>query len=212
MTDFTSVDGWLQRPDIFLPIDSTFQWDYAGAQSPKNMVNHYNDLLQRAADLYATLDHSFDSISSSSSDASYTSSPAQRVSSASTVVAQVKSSIPDKLERRREQNRSSQRAYRERKERHQKELEGQIADWHQKHKQLSQSYSQQSKEVTRLKMQIEQLNDEISQLQSCSSTLCGSLCESPQEFDLVPFFESDDWSPATTPRPSHASPSRRVSS
>ncbi len=98
-------------------MDTSFQqWDFAGAQSPKNMVSHYNDvsavplqwlslslihsqLLQRAADFYATLDNSFDSMSSSGSDRSYRSTPERRESTTSNgVVAQVKSSIPDKIE------------------------------------------------------------------------------------------------------------------
>ncbi|OAL33404.1 hypothetical protein AYO20_07260 [Fonsecaea nubica] len=212
MTDYRSANGWAQQSANFSPIDTSFQWDYAGVQSPRNMVSHYNDLLQRAADFYATLDNSFDSMSSSGSDSSYRSTPERRVSpTSSSVVAQVKSSIPDKIERRREQNRSSQRAYRERKERHQKELEEQITQWQQKHQMLSRSYSQQTEEVARLKAQIEQLNSEITQLQSGLPSLCGSLCQSPQEFDLVPFFNADALSPQSTPRLSHSMPSRRNS-
>lgn len=172
-------------------------------------------------------------MSSSGSDSSHRSTPERRVSSnSSNIVAQVKSSIPDKIEvssilslspsfpnpankmpeqRRREQNRSSQRAYRERKERHQKELEEQISQWQQKHQRLSRSYSQQTEEVSRLKSRIEQLNTEISQLQSGLPTLCGSLCQSPQEFDLVPFFNVDAPSPPSTPCMSQAIPARRGS-
>ncbi|KAH0844785.1 hypothetical protein FOPE_09915 [Fonsecaea pedrosoi] len=202
MTDYRSANGWAQQSANFSPIDTSFQWDYAGVQSPRNMVSHYNDLLQRAADFYATLDNSFDSMSSSGSDSSYRSTPERRVSpTSSSVVAQVKSSIPDKIER----------AYRERKERHQKELEEQITQWQQKHQMLSRSYSQQTEEVARLKAQIEQLNGEITQLQSGLPSLCGSLCQSPQEFDLVPFFNADALSPQSTPRLSHSMPSRRNS-
>ncbi|KAK5258056.1 hypothetical protein LTR67_006495 [Exophiala xenobiotica] len=210
MTDF-SINGWVQPTGAFSPVDPAFQWDFSSMQSPKVVVNHYNDLLQRAADFYAHLETSYDSISASGSDTSYRSTPERRVSSATNVLAQVRSSIPAKLERRREQNRSSQRAYRERKERHQKELEEQIAQWQQKHQNLSRSYSQQTEEITRLKAQIEQLNGEISNLQVDIPTLCGSLCHSPQEFDLVPFFSTEALSPMTTPRPSHAVPSRRGS-
>jgi len=212
MTDYHSTSGWAQQSGSYSPMDTSFQWDYTSVQSPKNMVSHYNDLLQRAADFYATLDNSFDSMSSSGSDSSYRSTPERRVSpTSSSVVAQVKSSIPDKIERRREQNRSSQRAYRERKERHQKELEGQISQWQQKHQMLSRSYSQQTNEVARLKAQIEQLNGEISNLQTGLPSLCGSLCQSPQEFDLVPFFNAEALSPQGTPRMRHSTPSRRSS-
>jgi hypothetical protein len=92
-------------------------------------------------------------------------------------------------QRRREQNRSSQRAYRERKERHQRELEAQINDWRQKHQLLSRSYSQQNDEVRKLKAQIEHLTTEISALQNGLPNLCGTLNQSPTEFDLVPFFD-----------------------
>ncbi|KAK5047629.1 hypothetical protein LTR84_006294 [Exophiala bonariae] len=211
MTDFHQNSWGNQQQAAFSPMDPSFQWDYSTVQSPKNMVNHYNDLLQRAADFYASLDNSFESMSSSGSDRSYRSSPDRRVSSASNVVAQVKSSIPDKIERRREQNRSSQRAYRERKDRHQKELEEQITQWQQKHQLLTRSYSEQSSEVARLKTQIEQLNNEISNLHNGLPNLCGSLCQSPQEFDLVPFFGNDIPSAQSTPRLSHAYPPRRGS-
>ncbi|RVX73069.1 hypothetical protein B0A52_02195 [Exophiala mesophila] len=203
--------NWSHQPSTFDGIDHSFQWEYNVAQSPKNMVNQYNDLLQRAADFYATLDNSFESASSSASDSSYRTTPERRVSTAGSIVAQVKGSIPDKIERRREQNRSSQRAYRERKERHQKELEEQICQWQQKHQLLTRSYSQQSEEVKRLKAQIDNLNGEIANLQSGLPNLCGSLCQSPQEFDLVPFFGADTLSPQSTPRLGQAVPARRGS-
>jgi len=92
----------------------------------------------------------------------------------------------------------SQRAYRERKERHQKDLEKQISQWEKKHQLLSQSYSQQAEEVARLKAQNEQLNNEISHLQSDLPMLCESLCQSPQEFDLVPLFNAKPWGVGAT--------------
>lgn len=65
----------------------------------EKQANNAWQLLQRAADFYATLDNSFDSMSSSGSDSSYRSTPERRVSTTSSnVVAQVKSSIPDKIE------------------------------------------------------------------------------------------------------------------
>ena len=77
-----------------------------------------------------------------------------------------------------------QRAYRERKERHSRELEGQIADWQHKHQLLKSSYSKQSEEVGRLKSQIEQLNGKITALQNGLPSLYGSLNQSSTEFDL----------------------------
>lgn len=78
------------------------------------------------------------------------------------------------FQRRREQNRSSQRAYRERKERHQRELEQQICDWRQKYDLLSQSYSQQNDEVRRLRSRIEHLTSEILTLPNGLLDMCGS--------------------------------------
>lgn len=109
------TNSWSHQPTTFDAVDPNFQWEYNVAQSPKNMVNHYNDvsvptergfagqinnhqLLQRAADFYATLDNSFESVSSSASDSSYRTTPERRVSTAGSIVAQVKGSIPDKIE------------------------------------------------------------------------------------------------------------------
>jgi predicted nucleic acid-binding Zn-ribbon protein len=100
-------------------------------------------------------------------------------------------------QRRREQNRSSQRAYRERKEKRQRELQQQIAEWQHNHKLLSRTFSQQTDEVKRLKREIEQLNGEISSLQTGLPSLCGSLSQSPTEFDLVPFFDVESLGPVS---------------
>ena len=53
--------------------------------------------------------------------------------------------------RRREQNRASQRAYRERQKKTQHELEQQISEWEQKHRALSESHSTLTEEVDWLK-------------------------------------------------------------
>jgi hypothetical protein len=116
MTDF-SINGWVQPTGAFSSVDPAFQWDFSTMQSPKVVVNHYNDvsllhnrllaarradnrlqLLQRAADFHAHLETSYDSMSASGSDTSYRSTPERRVSSATNVLAQVRSSIPAKLE------------------------------------------------------------------------------------------------------------------
>jgi hypothetical protein len=44
MADFHTASGWGQSQGGFSPVDASFQWDYAGVQSPKNMVSHYNDV------------------------------------------------------------------------------------------------------------------------------------------------------------------------
>ena len=97
-------------------------------------------------------------------------------------------------QKKREQNRLSQRAFRGRKEQYRKRLEEQIAHWQQKLQLLTRSYSQKSEEVARLKAQIEQLNNVISQFLGVV-TVGGSLRPSQQEFDLVPLFDADALSP-----------------
>lgn len=128
-------------------------------------------------------------------------------------MTEVRGAIPDKVEvsdslfffrlryltfwqRRREQNRQSQRAYRDRKEKHQRDLEGQIAVWKDKHEKLSKSYAVQTEEVSQLKAQIEDLNTQILSLQSGLPEMWGSLDISQQEFDLVPFYDkkTGSWS------------------
>jgi hypothetical protein len=59
--------------------------------------------------------------------------------------------------RRREQNKTSQRAYRERQKKTQHELEQQISEWEQKHRALSESHSTLTEEVDWLKAYNEDL-------------------------------------------------------
>jgi hypothetical protein len=151
-------------------------------------------------------------MSSSESESSYQSEPKRGASPPSSVVAQAKSSVASRIEvryrdviiqvlllptitqKRREQNRISQRAVRERQEQYRKRLEEQIAHWQQKLQLLTRSYSQQTEEVARLKAQIEQLNNVVSQFLGVA-TLGGSPRPSQQEFDLVPLFDADALSP-----------------
>lgn len=59
--------------------------------------------------------------------------------------------------KRREQNRASQRAYRERQKKTQHQLEQQISEWEKKHKALSKSHSTLTEEVDWMKAYIEGL-------------------------------------------------------
>jgi AP-1-like transcription factor len=88
-------------------------------------------------------------------------------------------------QRRRAQNRASQRAFRERKERHVKGLEHQLEDLHEKHQELLQSYSRKADEVTKLNARIQELNSEIDSLRT-SSELSFSDFLTPEKFDAVP--------------------------
>ena len=102
--------------------------------------------------------------------------------------------LPTITQKRREQNRISQRAFRERQEQHRKRLEEQIAHWEQQLQLLTRSHSQQTEEVARLKAQIEQLNNVVSQFLGVAP-LGGSPHPSQQEFDLVPLFDADALGP-----------------
>jgi len=99
--------------------------------------------------------------------------------------AKDKEAIPNMHLRRRAQNRASQRAFRERKERHVKGLEHQLEDLHEKHQDLLQSYSRQADEVAKLNSRIQELNTEIETLRS-SSDLSFSEFLTPDKFDAVP--------------------------
>jgi hypothetical protein len=88
-------------------------------------------------------------------------------------------------QRRRAQNRASQRAFRERKERHVKGLEHQLEDLHEKHQDLLQSYSRKADEVVKLNARIQELNSEIEALRT-SSDLSFSDFLAPDKFDAVP--------------------------
>ena len=89
------------------------------------------------------------------------------------------------FQRRRAQNRASQRAFRERKERHVKGLEHQLEDLHDKHQDLLQSYSRKADEVAKLNARIAELNSEIEALQT-SPDLSFSDFLTPDKFDAVP--------------------------
>ncbi|OCT49351.1 hypothetical protein CLCR_05078 [Cladophialophora carrionii] len=65
------------------------------------------------------------------------------------------------LQRRRAQNRASQRAFRERKERHLRSLKATLETIGDKHRKLLDSYSQQSEAVMKLKGRIAELNAQI---------------------------------------------------
>lgn len=92
----------------------------------------------------------------------------------------------DTFQRRRESNRLAQRAYRDRKENLLRYLEGQVAVWEAKHRELSQSHSAQNVEISRLKTQIDKLTNHLESLYSDLPSVLEPLCQNPQEFDLVP--------------------------
>lgn len=94
-------------------------------------------------------------------------------------------------QRRRAQNRASQRAFRERKEKHVKGLEHQLEELHEKHQDLLQSYSKQVDEVSRLNARIAQLSAELSAVRHCQDTTFNDVML-PERFDKFDAFPSTD--------------------
>ncbi|PGH35120.1 hypothetical protein GX50_02042 [[Emmonsia] crescens] len=88
--------------------------------------------------------------------------------------------------RRRAQNRASQRAFRERKERHLKSLENKLQDLHSKHQNLLQSYHQRTDEVQLLNSRIQQLTTELDLLRSTNDGTINEIL-TPDKFDIVPY-------------------------
>lgn len=95
------------------------------------------------------------------------------------------------LQRRRAQNRASQRAFRERKEKHVKGLEHQLEELHEKHQDLLQSYSKQADEVSRLNGRIAQLSAELSVVRHCQNSTFNEVIL-PERFDKFDAFSTTD--------------------
>lgn len=92
-------------------------------------------------------------------------------------------------QRRRAQNRASQRAFRERKERHVKNLEQQLEDLRQRFQELLCSYDEQKNEIYSLKQQLHEVHSDNVALQAPSNGAldfaCGIASQSFQgEIDL----------------------------
>ncbi|KPI36828.1 uncharacterized protein AB675_11755 [Cyphellophora attinorum] len=77
----------------------------------------------------------------------------------------------NKLQRRRLQNRVSQRAFRQRKEQRLRVLEELLAGWKIKHEKLSEAYCEQSGKLERIRAEAERLLREVDELRR---GLCGS--------------------------------------
>ena len=88
-------------------------------------------------------------------------------------------------QRRRAQNRASQRAFRERKEIHVKGLQGQLEQLHETHQDLLQTYNKQSKQVKDLNTKIAKLVAELDACRSRQATNSTSFAawDFPQNFD-----------------------------
>lgn len=101
--------------------------------------------------------------------------------------------VADRNARRRQQNRKSQRAFRNRKEAHQKDLEDQIDSMKQKHGKLFDSLIAQCKIISRLRATMNDLNVQIISLQA-------DMCHTLSLVDFSHESESSTNSPLMTPR------------
>ncbi|ETI20648.1 hypothetical protein G647_06990 [Cladophialophora carrionii CBS 160.54] len=115
----------------------------------------------------------------------------RRSGSTSAPTAKDKESIPNMHMRRRAQNRASQRAFRERKEKHVKGLERQLEDLHEKHQDLLQSYTRQADEVSKLNGRISELTAELNALRSCQDQSFSEMLM-PDKFDKFDAFSTPD--------------------
>ena len=64
-------------------------------------------------------------------------------------------------QKRKAQNRRAQKAFRQRREQLQRNLESEIAGWQSKHEKLVKSYEQQCQEILRLKTKVKELKFEL---------------------------------------------------
>ncbi|KAL2437189.1 hypothetical protein ABEF95_016734 [Exophiala dermatitidis] len=115
----------------------------------------------------------------------------KRRSGSTSTGAKGKDQITSMHVRRRAQNRASQRAFRERKEKHLKGLEHQLEDLHEKHQDLLQSYTRQADEVTKLNNRIAELTTELGTLRSCQDQSFSEMLI-PDKFDKFDAFGAHD--------------------
>ncbi|KAL9138471.1 MAG: hypothetical protein Q9175_000312 [Cornicularia normoerica] len=102
---------------------------------------------------------------------------------------QDKESVSNMRIRRRAQNRASQRAFRERKEKHVQHLEHELEELEAKHRNLSRSYTDLDSTHAKLKQEVKQLRSE---LESVKSSPEGSVSEHPQSNNFFDPFSSDN--------------------
>ncbi|KIW19998.1 hypothetical protein PV08_00573 [Exophiala spinifera] len=102
-----------------------------------------------------------------------------------TPVQSSKKATVKRSERRREQNRLSQRAYRERKENHVKSLESQLQSLCESHEILVQSYRGQAREVGQLEGRLARLKAELQTLRASHVRPLAEFCCSRAVINLV---------------------------
>lgn len=103
-------------------------------------------------------------------------------------LASVTITYPLPLQRRRAQNRASQRAFRERKEKHVQHLEHELEELENKHRTLEKSYTDLDSTHAQLKQEVKQLRSE---LESVKSSREGSISEPTTQSQYFDPFASD---------------------
>lgn len=181
MTNPPPGNDWTHQQATLAPIDTSFQWDGAGCP-PNATINYYEDLLQNVNQCYSTLDHSLAGLSLSNPESSHAATPEPPHNSADVVCL----ATPSSADRRRLQNRMSQRAYRERKERREKELQDQVTQWRLQYHSLCVLHAERTAEIVELQSRVESLAEEISRLHFAVRTLGDCVFPRPQEFNLGP--------------------------
>lgn len=91
--------------------------------------------------------------------------------------------IADRKTRRRQQNRASQRAFRDRKEAYQKYLEDQVDDLKLKHAKLFDHFTTQYEKMSGLTATMNEFNSQILSLQADMSRTLSSIESSKHELD-----------------------------
>ncbi len=125
------------------------------------------------------------------------------VHSVCSIIEKRKHSKINVVQRRRAQNRASQRAFRDRKEKHMRELEQRLGELEGRHTDLSRSYESLQLEYTNVKQELDKLRKENARLEnsSGSSRHCSSKewdeskgeILDPLLFDVSAFcFDQDD--------------------
>ncbi|KAL8935422.1 MAG: hypothetical protein Q9216_005440 [Gyalolechia sp. 2 TL-2023] len=113
---------------------------------------------------------------------------------------QDKQAISNMRIRRRAQNRASQRAFRERKEKHVQHLEHELEALEAKHRELEKSHTNLGATNDKLKQEVESLRSEIKTLKTFGGDTGGSLLGSPvsngfDQFEQDGFFDSTNGFP-----------------
>ena len=162
--------------------------DYCSQPQPHILNSvEFTDLTQLQAEDRARWQHSEQSRQSQSQHQN-TSSSSSSNSHSSTQDG--KDAASNMRIRRRAQNRASQRAFRERKEKHVHHLEHELEELESKHQHLSQSYTDLDSRHAEAQNELAQLRNELTQLRSSrEGSIVGVTSQSIKREDTTNFFD-----------------------